>query len=144
MELTVGNIFVISLLLFLGGTGVIIYLLGLVLRYVSGVPDMSSRLWKMENIVEQISTTIQINHLENSMNDALNEQMEANARTPHGRTIYRSADGKHEASSVEELLLKIASDPGTGIDPNDVEALKRIFEQIGKEIEEDEEDEDEE
>jgi len=134
MEISSGVIFILGLLVFLFGFGVIITMLLIALRDIAKLSEINNRTFKMEHMLGQISTNMQLGQMENSMNEVLKE------KGSDGHTTYRSADGKHQADSVEELLMKIASDPGTGVDPGDLEALKRIFEQIGKDIEDDDDD----
>lgn len=55
------------------------------------------------------------------------------------KKIYRSADGKYEANSLEELIQKMANDPKAGLTDDELEALKKMFEQIEYDDLEDEE-----
>lgn len=50
---------------------------------------------------------------------------------------YKSADGRYAADSMEELISKMANDPESSLTDDDVEALKKIFEQIIDEEEDD-------
>lgn len=45
---------------------------------------------------------------------------------------YQSSDGKFQAPSLDELLQMMTNDPDSSISSSDMEALKRIFEQISK------------
>lgn len=53
--------------------------------------------------------------------------------------VFRSLDGKHTAGSLEELMEKMANDPDSGIDGQDVEALREFFRKIIAEESEDDE-----
>jgi hypothetical protein len=43
--------------------------------------------------------------------------------------IFQTEDGRHSASSLEELMHKIANDPNyKSVSPDDIDKLKRLFE----------------
>ena len=133
------NIMLLSnLLVFLFGIGTILLLLVLVLRDSTKLPEINSRLFKVEQMLQSLIGNVQMSQMEDSFNEALKEQNESSS---HAKRIYRSADGKYEADSVDKLLMMMVNDPHSSVDPNDLEALKRIFEQITKNIENDEDDE---
>ena len=64
--------------------------------------------------------------------------------------LYRTADGKHTAESLEELAIKVLNDPDSELGPNQKEALQSFLEIVEKETqltsfdedEDDDEDED--
>jgi hypothetical protein len=57
--------------------------------------------------------------------------------------IFRSIDGKHTASSLEELLQKMQQDPSTNITPADADKLRNLFENLLNNEDENDEDDDE-
>ena len=82
-----------------------------------------SRTGKLDQIVEDID----------KVRYFIEDWMDAGAipkKESVGMTTYQSSDGKYRASSLEELLEMMTSDPDSNIPKNDVDALKRIFEQI--------------
>lgn len=42
--------------------------------------------------------------------------------------IFRSMDGRYEASSLDELIAKMQADPTSGLTPGDAEDLRKMFE----------------
>jgi hypothetical protein len=107
------------------------------------VDEVASKTGKIDYLLQQLITNMQLNHMETSFNDVLKEQ-QFNRGLPQGRVLYKSLDGKHTAATIEELFEKISNDPSSGINAADLEALRKFFEQISRDDEplDDEEDDD--
>ncbi len=125
--LILGIFFTLSLLTFKTSEGV-----------KEQVSDIHNRLYRIEYIIQQLMTNIQMNQMENSFTDMIKEgsaQDIQNPRAGTGATIFRSLDGKHVANSLEELLEKMSSDPSTGLTFKDAASLRKFFEQITQDSE---------
>jgi hypothetical protein len=136
--LSIGELFIIGTLVFLFGCGILTLILVSVLRNTSPISEINQRTSVIEQLLRTLANNVQITNMENSFNEILEEQQEKQPSMP--KTMFRSTDGKYTADSMEKLLMMMANDPGSGIDPNDIEALKRLFEQISKEVDDDDED----
>lgn len=102
------------------------------------------RLSQLQHIVSMVQSAIQISDMEESLNDVLSDVQSNNGNMmppPGGKIVYRSADGKYTANSPNELLEKMINDPSSGINPNDVESLKRFFERMSLDDDDDESEE---
>lgn len=52
--------------------------------------------------------------------------------------VFKSEDGRHSASSFEELIKKMRNDPNyTKMSDKDIEELRRLFEENGRDEDED-------
>lgn len=144
---------IISLLIFLFGVGITILFQAIIVKEIAKIPELVSRVHKIEHLVQTMSTNIQMGQMEESFNQILKDSSSPQQLPPgliagssgNGKILYRSADGKHTASSLEELFEKMVQDPTSGINKHDLESLKKLFEQINQEIQPEEEtDEDDE
>lgn len=54
--------------------------------------------------------------------------------------IFRSLDGKYTASSLEELISKMQSDPDSGITSADVDQLRNMFNGLTDDMDDDDDD----
>lgn len=100
------------LIISLFGFGGIAALIILVSRDTTKTPEIINRVSNIEKLVERLSA------------DVSAERDSAVAE------IWRTADGKYEATSFEELLTQMAQDPNTPLSANEIESIKSIFEKI--------------
>lgn len=100
-------------------------------RDISKLSDIPIKLSKIEYIIQQMHTNTQINQVESSYTNML-QQMAGEQPPP---VLFKSLDGKHTATSVRELFEKMASDPNSDMSIKDMSALKKFFEQISENIE---------
>ena len=133
--------FIIALIMF--GVFLFVSLLSfimssLILKDTAKIPDTITRLARMEQILQTIFTTEQINNVERTFNQALieHEKNESNLPPPGGKSIWTTRDGKYTGESIDDLLEKMAGDPSYGITKEDLDALKRFFEQISNDPDE--------
>lgn len=128
--------------------GVVVLFQAFIFRDTARIPEVITRLFKLEHQIQMMSSTQQMNHMEESVNDMLKDQAERNLNSMpslppgyalppgmNGKILYKSIDGKHAAASLEELFEKMSQDPESGIKASDLDALKSLFEQITKDIE---------
>lgn len=105
--------------------GVVLLLIGMSfisMRDTAKLPDISTRLIRMEHLLYQMFSQAQLQTI-----------LAENQRG--GRMMFRTPDGKYSASSPEELMQKIMNDPEY---PKNDEELKKYFEDMMKDDEEDE------
>jgi hypothetical protein len=108
------------LIISLFGFGGLAALIILVSRDTTKTPEVVNRVSNIEKIVERLAADV---GAERSMPAA---------------EIWRTADGKYEAGSFEELLTKMAQDPNTPLSVDEIESIKSIFEKIMGESDDDE------
>jgi len=119
----------------------------LILRLVTPMQEINSRIFAMGHLLQSMSTNLQLGQVEEAMNEMMRQQQEALMKDkPHGKGfVIRSGDGKIEAESIEEFIQKVTSDPSSGLSEQDSAVLRKAFEEIIRRIEaENREDEDDE
>lgn len=100
----------------------LVLMLVLIAKDTAKLPDMSTRLIRMEHMLFQLLTQTQ---LQSVLSEASGK-----------RAVFRTPDGKYSASSPEELMNKIMNDPDY---PKNDEELRKYFEDMmGDEDDEDE------
>lgn len=67
-----------------------------------------------------------VDAVEKNLNILASMMVEGNMSTPR----FRTADGKHEGDTIEEVVSKMVNDPESELTEEDIETLKKIFEQI--------------
>ena len=93
-----------------------------IIRDTAKLPDMSTRMLRIEHILNQLFMQSQ---LQSVMEDG------------HGKKLmFRTPDGKYSAASPEELMQKIMNDPEY---PKDEDELKKYFDDLMKENDDDSE-----
>lgn len=107
------------LTLILGAVGVATIFLSILLisKETSKIPELVSRLIGAEMMLTQL-----INEVD----------MERDNR----QTMWRSADGRYEASSFEELLHRMATDPDSTLSTDEIEAIQSVFKKISQKSDE--------
>lgn len=108
------------LLVSLFGFGGLAALIILVSRDTTKTPELVNRVTNIEKLVEHLSADV----------DA--------ERSSPMTEVWRTADGKYEAGSFEELLTKMAQDPDTPLSADEINSLRSIFEKIMGEKDDDE------
>lgn len=110
----------------------------LLLRLVTPVAEINSRIFAMGHLLQSMSTNLQLGAVEEAMNELLHQkEMEMQKDRPHGKGfVIRSGDGKFEAESIEEFIQKVTSDPDSGLSKEDSAVLRKAFEEIIRRIEE--------
>lgn len=108
------------LLVSLFGFGGLAALILFVSRDTTKIPELIARVTNVEKMSEILSADV---------NAARNEPF---------TQVWRTADGKYEAGSFEELLTKMAQDPDTPLSSEEIDSLRSIFEKIMGEKDDDE------
>jgi hypothetical protein len=108
------------LIISLFGFGGLAALIILVSRDTTKTPEVVNRVSNIEKIVEGLAADV------------------GAERSMPATEIWRTADGKYEAGSFEELLTKMAQDPNTPLSVDEIESIKSIFEKIMGESDDDE------
>lgn len=70
---------------------------------------------------------VRLSHMEQYLRDISDAP---DSGTP---SMYRTADGKHMASSLEELALQVINDPDSALDIAQKQALQEFLEHVEKE-----------
>jgi len=94
-------------------TGLILGTLLFISRDTTKIPELVSRLVNVERITSKLAEDV-------------------NSEIGPGTERWRSADGRYEASSFEELLSNMATDPDGPLDQDEIDAIKSVFEKIMK------------
>lgn len=89
-------------------------------------------LWSRHKHTKQLDWISSV--LDTVVEGNLNENPES---SPSTGDLYQSADGKYSANSFEELIRKMADGGDINLDPNDPEILKKFFENINNQDEDD-------
>ena len=106
-------------------------ILGALILFVSRdttkVPEILTRLQIVESMLMRLVADV----------DA---EIGTDDKTPE---IWKTADGKYTATSFEDLIGMMASDPSGPLSPDEVNAIRSIFEKIlGEKDEDDDQDKD--
>lgn len=80
---------------------------------VTKIPEIINRLINIELITAQLADDVNM-----EINDA-----DAELR-------WKTADGKYQGSSFEELLHKMSSDPNGPLSADEIDAIKSVFDKI--------------
>ena len=121
------NISIDTLFLIMFGLICISFLASIiVIRDTAKIPDISSRLIRMEHVLNQLFMHTQLRELSQPMDSQ-----------PPGRIMFKSPDGKHSARTPEELIQKIMDDPEYNIHPKNQDGLRKFFEELMREDEDD-------
>lgn len=96
-----------------------------IVKDTAKIPDISTRLIRMEHMLFQLFTQVQLSNVVSELAGS------------GKRMMFRTPDGKYTASSPEELMDKIMNDPDY---PKSDEDLRKYFEDMMREDEEDDED----
>jgi hypothetical protein len=105
----------------------------LLVHIATKLPEINSRTFKMEHMLNMLGNNMQLGRMETEFNKTL----QAYRKMRGGRAIFRTSDGKYVAKSLGELLEKISRDPESNMSTDELINLKKIFDQISSEIEED-------
>ena len=127
---------------FLFFTAFLMAIIGIIVHNATKLNEINTRSFKIEHQLALLSTNMQMSQMENSFEEMMRDNQKSNKNGP--KAIFRTADGKYVAGSLKELFEKMTSDPHSPIDKGELEALKKIFDQISSEIENDDDDEDDE
>lgn len=84
----------------------------LISRDTTKIPELVTRVTNIEKLAEQLAS------------DVIAE------RDSPISEVWRTADGKYEAESFEELLTQMAQDPNTPLSREEIDSIKSIFEKI--------------
>jgi hypothetical protein len=98
----------LSMLQFLTTIGFILFMS----RDTTRIPEIVSRLTNIENLTQQLSS------------DVSAEQMNG------FQELWATPDGKYKASSFEELISKMASDPNGPLSQEEIDAIRSAFDKI--------------
>ena len=126
---------------FLFFTAFLMAVIGIIVHNATKLTEINSRSFKIEHQLAVLSTNMQMSQMENSFDEMMEDQQKSNKGGP--KAIFRTADGKYVAGSLKELFEKMTSDPHSPIDKSEIEALKKIFDQISSDIENDDDEDDE-
>lgn len=105
------------------GFGGLVALLILMSRDTTKIPEIINRVSNIEKLTEHLSADV-------------------SGERNISRELWRTADGKYEATSFEELLTTMAQDPNTPLSIEEVNSIKSIFEKIMGETSDDDDDDD--
>ena len=96
--------------------------------------------WFTINKLSNIDTTVRL-VLEQIYNGQMPRSDEDEDGPPNmnGPMIFKSADGKHVARSMEELFFKMMNDPAT--QKEDIDKLRSLFENMNNNEDDDDDDE---
>jgi hypothetical protein len=109
----------------------VIVVMVLISRDTTKIPELVSRVSSVEALMGMLTADVGA-EIAASHASAINSP----------REIWRTADGRYEAGSFEELLSKMADDPESGLTVEEIESIQSIFEKImGLPNEDDEDDE---
>jgi hypothetical protein len=117
-------VLLVLLIVSLAASGVLFATLLLVSRDTTRIPELLSRLTKTEELITKLSADV---NLQIDDNNNMSE-------------IWKSADGKYTAGSFEELLSMMAGDPDGPLTPDEINAIKSVFEKITGESNDDDDD----
>lgn len=124
---------------------VLLAFLAIILAFIAyntaKLSEINTRTFKLEHQVNTMSTNMQMGQMESAFDEMMKDQIKS-SKSEH-KAIYRTADGKYTAGSLKELLGKIAADPDSKINPDELNAIKKFFDQISSEMDDEEDDEDE-
>lgn len=101
-------------------------------RDVLKLSNMAHQLNVLSEKLQKVMMDLQISRVEDHFNDLLEQEVK---NTDSSKNIFRTADGKHSASSPEELIQKMANDPEYGYDQKEIERLKKFFDKLKKDVE---------
>lgn len=104
------------------GFGGLALLIVLMSRDTTRIPELINRVTNVEKLTEKLSADVNM------------EQSSTNE-------LWRTADGKYEASSFEELLTKMVQDPNTPFTSDEIESIDSIFNKIMETPDDDDADE---
>lgn len=122
MTIETAVLFGVLFAVMLFGFGLVIGGLLLLSRETSKMPEIIARMNNVEKMCEQLLADVGI-----ELNRPAQE-------------IWRTADGKYEAKSFEELLHHMASDPNGPLSSDEIDAIKSVFEKIMQNPDEDDDD----
>lgn len=108
----------------------VIVIMVLISRDTTKIPELVARVSSVEALVGMLTADV-------------GAEIAASHASAMGRPreIWRTADGRYEAGSFEELLTKMSDDPNSGLTVEEIESIQSIFEKImGLPNEEDDED----
>ena len=114
----------------------LLIIVGILIHNATKLIEINSKVDKIDHIINLISTNMQIDDADNSFEEMMKTH-EKMSKSGNFRAVYRSADGKFVAGSLKELLEKISNDPNSKINQNELDAIKKIFDQMSTEIEPD-------
>lgn len=90
-------------------------------RDTTRIPEVIARIVNMENIIGELTSDIRT------------EIVAGQSESIHSwspQEVWRTADGKYEATSFEALLSKMVDDPDSTLTVEEKEAMQSIFEKI--------------
>lgn len=108
------TLFLVLLIVGLFCTGLILAGILLISRWIALIPEVLARVSNTEQLVIQLST-------------------DGHSTSEVSPELWRTADGKYTASSFEELLSKMASDPDSPLTTDEINAIKSVFKKIMQE-----------
>jgi hypothetical protein len=122
--LALSVVFLNAVLLMLG-FGSILCLILFLSRDTTKIPELLARVSNIEELVEQLAAEVSAE---------IGEPL---------REFWKTSDGKYTATSFEELLSNMASDPNGPLSQEELDAIRSIFDKIaGESSDSDEDDED--
>jgi hypothetical protein len=100
------------LMVMLFGFGVLFIAILLLSKETSKTPEIISRLLNVEMLTQQLVADV---------------GMELNGANTK---IWRSADGKYQANSFDELLQQMSADPDGPLSKDEIETIQSVFDKI--------------
>jgi len=119
MTISLDTIFLSALIALFGILGALL----IVIRDTSKIPDISIRLIRTEHVLNQLMFNMQLQDMAHTLDGQ------------KGKVMFKTPDGKHTASSPNELIEKIMNDPEYNIEPKNQDGLRRFFEELMKDDE---------
>ena len=92
----------------------------LISKETSKIPELINRSINAEMVLQQLAEDV---------NMEINDDSEV---------MWRSADGKYQGSSFEDLLHKMSTDPDGPLSADEIEAIKSVFDKIAGQPDDDE------
>lgn len=108
----------ISLMGFIGIAALII----LSSRDTTKIPELLTRTMNTERLMEQLTADVS-----------------AETHSVPLQESWRTADGRYEARSFEELLTKMTQDPNSPLTVDEIESIRSVFDKIMGNADDDEE-----
>lgn len=95
----------------------------IIARETMKMPEIISRLLNIESLTQQLVSDVGF-------------EMSSIGKP----TVFRSADGKYEASSFEELLQLMSGDPNSSLTKEDLDTIKALFQKFLQDQQDDDDD----
>jgi len=92
----------------------------LISKETSKIPELINRSVNAEMVLQQLAEDV---------NMEINDDSEV---------MWRSADGKYQGSSFEDLLHKMSTDPDGPLSADEIDAIKSVFDKIAGQPDDDE------